>query len=175
MRWERLWADLDAQADQWERDEIAAEAADRALVEHGRITLLDRLRATAGAEVVCQLRGGGVVRGRVVGYGADWLALASQGDLPSDLLPVGALSAICGVAAAAVPVDATGLVQRRTDLRALLRAVSAAGLEVVLARPAGPDIRGVVRRVGRDYLDVRTDGGTVWSVPLPAVDRVGLG
>jgi hypothetical protein len=171
LRWERLWGDLASQSEQLERDELSGEVADRAQREHATVGFGDRVRASLGCTLACQVRGGRTVRGVLVGAGPDWLALRADGpgSAPTHLVSLAAVVGVSGLARTAVPVGATGLVERRLDVRHVLRRVGEAGIEVGLARTSGPDLRGTVVRVGQDYVDLATEGGATWSVPLGAV------
>jgi hypothetical protein len=51
MRWDALFADLEAQAEALERAERAAEVDERARIEVGALGLLERLRPAIGAGV----------------------------------------------------------------------------------------------------------------------------
>lgn len=174
QRWERLWDDLASQAEQLERDELSGEVADRAQREHATVGLRERVRASLGRTLACQVPGGRIVRGMLVGAGPDWLALRADGPggAPTHLVRLGAVVGVSGLARAAVPAGATGLVERHLDLRHVLRRLCEAGIEVGLARASAPDLRGTVVRVGQDYVDLATEGGATWSVPVGAVDCV---
>ncbi len=163
-----MLADVAAQAEQLDRDDDLRSAADRARVEHSTVGVLDRLRGHAGADVVVVTMGGTTVRGRPRAAGPDWLALEVEGGV--SVLPAHALAAVRGLGLRAVPAEAMGAVDRRKDLRYLLRLLGSEGVEVVV-RAAGRDVRGRVTRVGSDYLDVATDDET-WSVRLPALDHL---
>lgn len=169
VRWERLWWDLAAQADQLERDDFDAEVADRARREHADVSLLDRVRASLGQRLTCQLADGTSVRGVLVGYGADWLALDAAPATPGEsaaLVPMAALRAVVGLASAAVPDQAVGAVTRRRDLRMVLAGLGQARTPVRIRRSGAADLRGEIVRVGSDYLDLRSEDGTTWSLPL---------
>jgi hypothetical protein len=130
--------------------------------------LLDRLRAHAGLDVVVVTVAGTAVRGRPSIVGPDWAALQIEGG--ATVLPAHALAAVRGLGLQAVPPQAMRAVDRRKDLRYLLRELGNEGVELVV-RTAGRDLRGRVTRVGADYLDVTTVDET-WSVRLPALDHV---
>ena len=174
LRWERLWGDLASQAEQLERDELSGEVADRAQREHATVRLGERVRASLGCSLACQVSGGRTVRGVALAAGPDWLALRADGPgtAPTHLVRLAAVVGVSGLAGAAVPAEATGLVERRLDVRHVLRRLAEAGVELGLARTSGPDLRGALVRVGQDYVDLATEGGTTWSVPVDAVTCV---
>jgi hypothetical protein len=159
-------ADVAAQAEQLDRDDDLRSAADRARVEHGALGVLDRLRGQASASVVVVTTAGVTLRGRPSAVGPDWVALDREGT--TTVVPAHAVAAVRGLGPHAVPLTALGGVDRRKDLRYVLRAVQSDGAQV-LAATAGRDLRGHVTRVGADYVDVTSDGET-WSLSLAAVD-----
>jgi hypothetical protein len=161
-------ADVAAQAEQWDRDDDVRSAADRVRLEHGSVAVLDRLRAHAGVDVVALTLAGTAVRGRPSVVGPDWAALEVEGG--ATVLPAHALAAVRGLGQYAVPPQAMRAVDRRKDLRYLLRMLGDEGVELVV-RAAGRDLRGRVTRVGADYLDLTTAEET-WSVRVPAIDHV---
>ena len=63
MRWQQLFADLQAQFDEEEAAAERAEAASRARAEVGAVRLADRLRGALGSPVVLRCRGAGPVAG----------------------------------------------------------------------------------------------------------------
>ncbi|TWH74155.1 hypothetical protein [Modestobacter roseus] len=69
MRWEQLFADLEAQAADQEAAELDAEAASRSRAEIGRVHLADRLRGAVGTELVLTCAGVGDLTGRLVEVG----------------------------------------------------------------------------------------------------------
>jgi hypothetical protein len=175
-RWERLWGDLAAQAEQWERDEAAAEAADRVRLEHAALGLLDRVRAHQRQVLAFRLRHGITVRAEVLRCGPDWVALAaadgSEGVL---VLPVAGIVVVEGLGTRAVPVRALGAAARAADLTMVLRRIAAAGVHVALTTADGAVVRGRVARVGRDHVDVATDDAPRRTLLLAAVDQVAAG
>src|SRR6266550_4315951 len=78
MRWERLFADLEAQADAVAANEFDTEVAERTRIEVGKLRLVDRLRPAAGHPVQVSCKGAGLVGGRLDRVGADWLLLVDD-------------------------------------------------------------------------------------------------
>lgn len=173
MRWERLWLDLSAQAEQAERDADLLEAADRLRVEHATIRWLDRARACTGRPLAARLSSGRSVGGQLLGCGVDWLALRTDGgDL--QVLVASAVRTVAGLGAPAVAPEALGAVGRSADLRQVLRRLAAAGEPVVLGGTDGTDLRGLLGRVGRDHVDLHVEDGGCWTVPVAGVELVRL-
>src|SRR5947209_7808338 len=112
MRWEQLFADLEAQAAEQDAAAEQAEEASRARAEHGRVLLADRLRGALGQHLSLRCRGAGELGGRLLDVGVDWLLLAdAQGR--EVLVAAGAVSAVAGLGAATAAGSADGEVARR--------------------------------------------------------------
>ncbi|NHC43721.1 hypothetical protein [Motilibacter aurantiacus] len=176
MRWEELFADLEAQLDAAERAEHESEVADRTRRELARIRLADRLRAAVGSAVTVTAAGGGVVRGRLADVGPDWLLLQEDGR--DALLPASAVTGVVGLPGrAAAPLPATAVAGRLTlgnALRGLVRDRATVRVTTV----DGRSWTGTLDRVGADFVD-SSEGTpeearagqprTVQSVPFTAL------
>lgn len=180
MRWERLWSDLEAQAEAraeaLARDELEAEVADRALIEQGSVAFMDRVRASVGTHLRCVVLGGQQWQGVLLGHGLDWLSLSPPGvaGQASVLLPERSLAAVSGLARHAVPLDALGLVARRVTMTMAMRRLMDGGELVRVHRVGSPPAAGRIVLVGRDYVDVEDDDEVTWSIPLRSVTAVAL-
>jgi hypothetical protein len=153
MRWEQLFADLEAQAAEEESAAELAEASSRARAEYGSVLLADRLRGSLAQELSLRCRGAGELSGRLVDVGVDWLLLV-DGQGRDVLVAAGAVTAVAGLAAvtaAAVPV---GEVARRLDLRRALRGLARDRATVSCLLEDGGVLTGTVDRVGADFLEL---------------------
>lgn len=175
VRWDRFFSDLEAQAVALEHDELEMEVADRALVEHSSVVLMDRVRASLGLPLRCVLVDGQQWQGALLGFGADWLVLSHSGvdDRAAVLVRARALVAVSGLSGRAVPLQALGSVARRSTLTMALRRLMQLAEPVQVMRVHAVPLTGTVALVGRDYLDLACDDGT-WSVPLDAVAGVAI-
>ncbi|MGA7689688.1 MAG: hypothetical protein WCA29_10745 [Jiangellales bacterium] len=174
MRWERLWDDLGAQADAWDRDDFDAEVDDRARVENASLTLMDRFRACSGRRLQVGVRGGRRFDGTLVAHGSDWVALQTDplaGGMQV-IVPTAAVLTVRGLGARAVPVAALGPVAGRVSLAMVLRRAAEGAQQVCLHLEDGRLLRGDVGRVGRDYVDVVDDDALTWSVVTGAIVAV---
>jgi len=153
MRWQQLFADLQAQFEQAEVAEARAEWASRARAEMGAVRLTDRLGGSVGAPVVLTCRGAGRVRGVLADIGVDWLLVTDEGGR-DQLVSAGGVLAVSGLGRWAVPAGDEGLVRARLDLRRALRGLARdrSAVQVVLAE--GTVLTGTIDRVGADYLEL---------------------
>ena len=153
MRWERLFADLEAQFAAQATDDENGEAASRARYEHGRVLLADRLRGSRGWQVSLSCRGTGELTGRLVDVGVDWLLLTDA--MGRELLvSAGAVRAVGGLGATTAPGDEAGPVTRRLDLRRALRGLARDRAPVQCLLDDGSVLTGTVDRVGADFLEL---------------------
>lgn len=164
MRWERLFDDIEAQAEEAERAERSVEIADRTRREVGRQQLLHRLQAAAGQQVVVRVAGAGVVRGVVRGAGAGWLLLADAGD--ETLVAMRSVTSVLGLGIQATVPGTDGAVGARLGLGYVLRQVARDRAAVVLTLIDGTTVSGVVDRVGADFLDLADPPDSVRRVTI---------
>jgi hypothetical protein len=153
MRWQALFADLEAQLDAAAAAELAGEVAERSRIEHGRVTTADRLAAAGSADLSVVLPGHDVLRGCLLDAGVDWLLLAEPGGREA-LVPLSALLSVTGLSRAAVAPEADGPVGRALDLRWALRGLARGRTGVVLGLSDGSAVSGTLDRVGADHVEL---------------------
>src|SRR4051812_49985990 len=85
VRWDRLFADLDAQLAAADAAELAGEVGDRTRREVARLHLADRARLAIGAELSVGLGTAGTASGRLEREGAEWGVLGGTAGLPPPL------------------------------------------------------------------------------------------
>ncbi len=151
MRWDRLFADLESQAQTMVEADADAEIADQVRFELGRISLLSRLRAAEGAAVSLSVEGVGTVRGALLQVGADWLLLQAADEV---LIPLTAVLAISDLPTAATSPSGGSPVSSRLRLTAALRAVVLERSAVMVTLRTGTSLTGTPERVGADYVDL---------------------
>lgn len=148
MRWERLFADLEAEAAELEARDRDAEIAERTRAELAGVRWAERVRGAIGHDVTLTLAAGQLLRGRVSYVGADWVLL--DGGTIDLLVPALAVLGVEGVGAAAPggaePVPLTW--------RAAWRTLSRDRVIVSVLRSDGSAVRGGVGRVGADFAEI---------------------
>lgn len=181
MRWDALFEDLQSQWAALEDRSRESEIAERTRMDQGSVTLLGRVRASAGARVRILQADGETVDGTIGFAGATWVCVRSGA------LDVVVITAWCraweGLHRAAAPEPTS--VGDRLSLASALRALhrDRAVVTVTLAMAQGStSVRGRIERVGRDFLELtpvhpgelRPDrSGATTTVPIAACLRIG--
>jgi hypothetical protein len=189
VRWRRLFEDLEAQAAALDDEQLRTDVVDRTRAELAGVRLGGRLHSSIGGRVELRMRGHAAVRGVVGGWGRDWLLVdldsgfeagAPQGD--EALVSTAAMVAVCRLGAQSSAAAGIGLVESRTPITAVLRAI-ARDRSVVTARLVdGSQIVGTPDRVGADWVDIAAHdiddaprASAVhgrWTVPVSALSTV---
>lgn len=155
MRWDDLFADLQAQLHAAAETEAQWEVAELAETEIARTTMADRWRARRGQDLQVRLGDGSDRDGTVVDAATEWFVLARGGR--RILVPGAAVVLVRPLGPSAPP---PGRVERALGLGHVLRAMAHEHLAVGVCTLAGT-YRGRLVRVGADHVDVATDGGVV--------------
>ena len=153
MRWERLFDDVEAQLEAADRAELAGEVADRTRREVARLRLVDRLRASIGADLQLRVAGAGAICGRLRRAGEGWLLLAPDAG-PSVFVLRDAVLTVDGLPSAAVEPGSEGAVLSRLDVGHALRAVARDRSPVSVVLRDGTRLDGTLDRVGADFADL---------------------
>lgn len=148
MRWDQLFADLEAQWEAEARRDLDSEVADRTRRERAAIGVYERLAVSVGADVRLLLRSGEVLTGSLADVGRDWLLLSA--DRRPVLVPLAALVAVSGIGERA----GTGGIGKRFELGFALRGLSRDRAVVALADIAGAITTGTIDAVGADCFDL---------------------
>lgn len=177
VRWDALFADLEAQFETGQAAGLAAEVVDLTRAEVASIALADRLHAQVGRELTWWTVDGERLAGTLLEAGADWVLV---GTLRQErLLPLAAVAAVGGLARDAEPAP-EGPVRRRLPLTVVLRRLARDREPVELAVRGGRQYRGTLERVGADHVDVAVrrpdepvrDAAERVTLPLPALLQV---
>lgn len=169
MRWEALFADMEAQLDAARTADLAAEVVELTRAERATVSVSDRFRAARGATLTVRTHGGEQVSGVLRDAATQWILLDAQGR--SSLVPLGAVTAVRGLTRHSA--GAAGVVERRLTLGHALRALARDRVLVQIVTGGG-ELTGRVERVGADHLDlaaghVETRDGELWAVPFAAI------
>jgi hypothetical protein len=179
VRWDALFADLEAQFETEQAAGLAAEVADLTRAEVASVTLADRLHAQVGRELVWWTVDGERLAGVVAEAGADWVLVGAARQ--ERLLPLAAVAAVSGLSRQAEPVPA-GSGRRRLPLTVLLRRLARDREPVELQLCGGRQYLGTVDRVAADHLDLAVrrsdeqlrDAADRLTVPLTALLQIRL-
>lgn len=160
MRWEQLFADLEAQSEELAEADRAAEAADRQRVEFSAIGLVARLGGSLGSPLRLRTSAGTAITGVLRRLGPDWL-LVDEAPGREAVIPLAGVTMVEGL------TSATGLplgeVSRRLTLRLALRglvrdrapvAVTLLGSQGGPEAGTGTEINGTIDRIGADFLEL---------------------
>ena len=177
MRWDALFADLEAEAEAEAAAERRNEVADRIRAEYGRLRLIDRMQpllADAGRAVRIGLPASDAIAGSVLSLGADWVLLGQRGAEVELLVPLAAVQWIEGLGPASAEPGWEGQVGARFSLRIALRRIAAERSTVTLTLLSGHVRHGRLARVGADHvaLEGAGEGGraaAATTVPLTAI------
>ncbi|RBY80414.1 hypothetical protein DQ239_02650 [Blastococcus sp. TF02-09] len=152
MRWQQLFADLEARFDAEQEAAERAETSSRARHELGSVRFVDRLAGAVGSPVVLLCRGAGQVSGTVSEVGSDWLLLDDAGR--ELLVATAAVRAVGGVGRRTAAPEEPGWVAGRLDLRRALRGLARDRAAVRIVLDEGTSLNGTIDRVGADYLEL---------------------
>lgn len=165
MRWDRLFADFEGQAEVLAQAERAAEVETRTRGESAQLGLVDRLRAALGAPLRLGVSGGVTVSGTLTRVGPDWLLL-DEGAGREVLVVAGQLLGVRGLGRHSAVPGTAGVLESRLGLRHVLRGIardrSAVRLHLA-ANIAGHGaalesltVDATIDRVGADFIEVAT-------------------
>lgn len=149
MRWDDLFADLEAQLHEANRGMRAAEVAELVRSERAGIGWIDRLASALGNPVVLRTPAGQVA-GRLTDVGRDWVAVEESGR-GAAVLPT---ATVQGVGDLPRRVDPGGGIARSFGWGTALRGISRDRSVVAVHDVAGGVWVGTIDQVGADHLDV---------------------
>ncbi|GAA4762613.1 hypothetical protein [Citricoccus nitrophenolicus] len=151
MRWDGLFADLEAQLAHGRWQDTEAEAAELTRGERASVALADRLRGALGAPLTVLLIDGQRLQLTVSTVGSSWVGGSDRtGSLVLNLDAVAAIDSPLPVTA---PQDSPG--RRNLGVGFLYRSLSRARAGVVVSGLEGRVLgEGTIDRVGLDHLDL---------------------
>jgi hypothetical protein len=153
MRWDELFADLDAQVEALQVAERGAEIDDRTRYEAGQLTLMDRLRPAVGGQVRLRCAGGVAITGRLDRAHPEWLLLAESTGREA-LVASAAVRSISGLGPWSGAPGAQSPVDARLGLRYALRTIARDRSAVRLQLRDGDALDGTLDRIGADFAEL---------------------
>jgi hypothetical protein len=153
MRWQQLFADLQAQFEAEEAAVDRAESASRARAEVGAVGIADRLRGAVGNPLTLGCGRAGTVAGVLVEVGPDWLLVEDAGSRAC-LVALSAIRSVSGLGRRTAAADPPGPVRGRLDLRRALRGLARDRSAVQVVLDDGSVLNGTLDRVGADYVEL---------------------
>jgi hypothetical protein len=152
MRWQQLFADLQAQFEAEEAVEDRVAGASRARAEMGAVELVRRMRGSVGGPLTLRCRGAGPVAGTLTDVGVDWLLLEDEQGR-SLLVASAAVRTVAGLGQRTA-IEEGGAVRARMDLRWALRGLARDRSAVQVVLDDGGVLTGTLDRVGADHVEV---------------------
>ena len=153
MRWQRLFADLQAQFEAEEAAGEQAESASRERAEVGALGIADRLRGAEGRPLMLGCGSAGAVSGVLVEVGPDWLLVEDDGARQC-LVALAAVRTVSGLGRRTAVPEPAGAVHGRLDLRRALRGLARDRSAVQVLLDDGSVLAGTLDRVGADYVEL---------------------
>jgi hypothetical protein len=160
MRWDALFADLEAAAaGEWQR-ERDAEIAERTRAELARLRLVDRLRAATDrpteAELGVRVLAAGVLRGAITRVTDAWFVLVTPAH--EWVVAMDAVLGVTGLPASARSPESQGAVARSWGWSAAWRVLARDRAEVYVVRRDGSTVAGLASRAGEDFVELNPAG-----------------
>jgi hypothetical protein len=153
MRWQQLFADLQAEFEEAAAAEERAQLPARSRAEVGALRLADRLGGAVGGQVSLRCRGAGEVAGTLTELGPDW-ALLDDGPGREVLVALPAVVAVAGLVRTTAPAEPIPPVRAALDLRRALRGLARDRSAVTVVLDDGGVLTGTVDRVGADFIEL---------------------
>lgn len=154
MRWNELFADLEAQAEAWQVAERDAEVAELTRLETSQLRLASRLAAAAGAPLRIRCLGGTVLSGRIGRSGPGWLLL-DEGAGREALLPVPAVVSVAGLGRwSGSPGVSAPAMRAVPGFGSVLRAVARDRSVLRVSLTDSTVLDGTLDRVGADFVEL---------------------
>ena len=151
MRWDGLFADLEAQLAHGQWQDTEAEAAELTRGERASITLAERLRGVLGGELQLQLVGGDRVQLTVSAVGESWVG--GHDHAGGLLVPLAAVQAVDASLVVAAPDSSPG--RRRLGIGSAYRVLSRVRAGVEVRGRDGQSLGdGTIDRVGHAHVDL---------------------
>jgi hypothetical protein len=153
MRWDAMFADLEAQADALQVAERAGEVDERVRAELGSLAVLDRLRAALDTPVRLWTSGAGMHAGTLARFGPDWVLLAQDGGREV-VVRLATVTRIGGLGRASAAPGSLDAVTARLGLWFVLRRIARDRAPVTLHLVDGTAAHATIDRAGADFVEI---------------------
>ena len=153
MRWDGLFDDLEAQAEQLDRSERAAEVEERARIEVAKLALVDRLHPALGTPLRLRCLAGVSVSGVLRQIGRDW-ALLDEGAGQEVLVVLDSILSVSGVGRLSGAPDRGRGISSRLTLGHVLRGIARDRSAVRVSLADSSSLDGTIDRVGSDFCEL---------------------
>lgn len=153
MRWDDLFADLEAQAELLAQRERADEVGERSRIQVGRVSAVDRIRPAEGALVALSVLGGERVDGVLRRVGAQWLLVEEEHGREA-VVSLAAVLSVAGLSRRTADAGDVGVVESRLGLASALRAMARDRAAVRVHLVDARELDGTIDRVGSDYFEL---------------------
>lgn len=168
MRWDErlggLFDDLEQQADGLALVERDAEVAEQSRAEYAQVDLTGRALASTGHRLLVAVAGVGAIDATLSRAGAGWWLL--DDGRQEWLVVVAAIGSVRGLSSRSVAPEARP-VTSRLGVASALREVADPRGQAVLHCSDGSVVRGVLERVGADFVEARVGEGRGQLLTLP--------
>jgi hypothetical protein len=158
MRWDDLFADLEAQLNLLTTRDRAADVGELARAEVAKIGLVLRLLPSVGGRVSLRCLGDVRVEGTLEQVGPDWL-LVDEGDGREALVTHSAMLTVGGLGRLSAAPSTFGRVESRLGLASALRGLARDRAPVRAHLTDATVLAGTVDRVGADFFELATHAG----------------
>ena len=157
MRWDDLFADLEAQSASLAARERSVEADGLMRAEVSRIDLTRRLGPAVGTLITVRSLGEVRTTGTVRRVGPDWILL-DEGHGREAVLMSAAMLSVSGIGRLSAPAAPTPSIESRLGIASVLRALAQDRSPARLHLIDGSLLDGTLDRVGADFVEVAVHG-----------------
>ena len=157
MRWDELFADLEAQVEAAELAQRSGEIDERTRSEFGALGLHERLRAAEGVPLRVRLSGQLVLTATLRRVGPDWMLLDEDGGREAVIVLAHVLG-VRGLGRRSATPDTAGVIESRLGIRHVLRGIARDRSPCRLHLPDADTVDATIDRVGSDFVEVATHG-----------------
>jgi hypothetical protein len=157
MRWDALFADLEAQAEVLGQALRAAEVDERTRGELASLRLRDRARAAVGTPLRLRSSGGLLGVGELRRVGPDWLLVEEAGSREL-VVATAHLVSVRGLGRYSAVPASEGAVESRLAFRHALRGIARDRSAVRVHLVDGSTVDATIDRIGADFIEVATHG-----------------